>query len=301
MMNEKKSFRRGFCAFALAVLLLLGCSVTAGAPSVPALSSYGSSGDEVTAIQTVLKNKGYYRGSVDGVYGSATAAAVKKFQADQGLTADGICGTKTLNALGLSVSGTLRNGSAGNAVIRVQTKLRSLGYYDGQIDGLYGSKTEAAVRRFQYAKGLTADGICGVRTLSALGLSSVSAAAQTGTVNDGNVYLLARIISAEARGESYTGQVAVGAVVMNRVKSTEFPNTLAGVIYQPGAFTAVTDGQFDQPIADSAYRAARDALNGVDPTGGCLYYYNPATATSSWIFSLPVKTVIGKHRFSMGK
>lgn len=301
MMNEKKSFRRGFCAFALAVLLLLGCSVTAGAPSVPALSSYGSSGDEVTAIQTVLKNKGYYRGSVDGVYGSATAAAVKKFQADQGLTADGICGTKTLNALGLSVSGTLRNGSAGNAVIRVQTKLRSLGYYDGQIDGLYGSKTEAAVRRFQYAKGLTADGICGVRTLSALGLSSVSAAAQTGTVNDGNVYLLARIISAEARGESYTGQVAVGAVVMNRVKSTKFPNTLAGVIYQPGAFTAVTDGQFDQPIADSAYRAARDALNGVDPTGGCLYYYNPATATSSWIFSLPVKTVIGKHRFSMGK
>ena len=269
-------------------------------PAEETAASFGASGDQVTAIQNELRRRGYYTGSVDGVYGSQTETAVRRFQKDQGLTADGICGTKTLAALGLSSSVALRQGSRGETVRKVQEKLKALGYYNGSADGVYGSMTEGAVRRFQSERGLTPDGVCGVRTLSALGLSSATEQSVAASANDGSVYLLARIISAEARGESYKGQVAVGAVVLNRVKSSRFPNTLAGVIYQRGAFTAVTDGQFDQPIADSAYRAARDALNGWDPTGGCLYYYNPATARSQWIFSLPVKLVIGKHRFSMG-
>ncbi|MBQ1272777.1 MAG: spore cortex-lytic enzyme [Clostridia bacterium] len=267
-----------------------------------AFSQFGSTGTEVRQIQTALKKQGYYNGSVDGVYGSQTRAAVRKFQAAKGLTVDGICGNATLSALGIGGSSTsLRKGSTGSGVRQVQQKLSNWGYYTGKIDGIYGSGTESAVRKFQRNNGLTSDGICGVKTLSALGLSSVVSSSHTASASNGDVYLLARIISAEARGESYRGQVAVGAVVMNRVESSQFPNTLAGVIYQKGAFTAIDDGQFNQPIADSAYRAAREVLAGADPTGGCLYYYNPVTATSKWIYSLPVKMTIGKHRFSMGK
>ena len=114
---------------------------------------------------------------------------------------------------------------------------------------------------------------------------------------DTSVDLLARVISAEARGEPYSGQVAVGAVILNRVEHPSFPNTIAGVVYQKGAFTCMVDGQIDQPVAASAYRAARDALNGSDPSGGAIYYFNPDTATSSWIWSRPLITVIGSHRF----
>lgn len=185
-------------------------------------------------------------------------------------------------------------GSRGQEVREIQTKLQSLGYYTIAVDGIYGSKTTSAVKKFQKDNGLTADGIAGPATLKALGISSSGNSYSSSDFN-----LLARIISAEARGESYTGQVAVGAVVLNRVRHASFPNTIAGVIYQPGAFTALTDGQFDKPVADSSYKAAQDALNGWDPTGGCIYYYNPATATSSWIWSRPVVTQIGKHVFCM--
>ena len=129
----------------------------------------------------------------------------------------------------------------------------------------------------------------------ALGISVGEMPAAT----EANIYLLARIISAEARGEPYTGQVAVGAVVLNRVEHPSFPDTLAGVIYQNGAFTAIVDGQFNEPISDSAYRAARDALNGWDPTGGCIYYYNPAKTSNKFIWSRPVMLTIGAHRFCM--
>lgn len=110
---------------------------------------------------------------------------------------------------------------------------------------------------------------------------------------------MARAINGEARGEPYEGQVAVGAVILNRVKSSQFPNTIAGVIYQKGAFTAVADGQINQPIDSNStvYKAARDAMNGWDPTGGCIYYFNPNTATNKWIWSRPLVKVIGKHRF----
>ncbi|HIT56711.1 MAG TPA: spore cortex-lytic enzyme [Candidatus Galloscillospira stercoripullorum] len=189
---------------------------------------------------------------------------------------------------------TYRQGSSGEAVRTIQTKLQRWGYYDGAIDGIFGSETTAAVKEFQRKNGLAVDGIVGPRTLEALGMPT---GGSTSSAQQGSVDLLARVISAEARGEPYSGQVAVGAVILNRVEHPSFPNTIAGVVYQPGAFTCMVDGQFDQPVADSAYKAARDALNGADPSGGAIYYFNPATATSSWIWSRPLITVIGKHRF----
>lgn len=192
-----------------------------------------------------------------------------------------------------------KKGSSGATVTEIQTRLKEWGYYDGEVDGVYGSRTEAAVRYFQSSNGLSADGQVGNQTLAALGITPSDSGSSGGGGGDqsGDVYLLARLISAEARGEPYVGQVAVGAVVLNRVEHASFPNSIADVIYQTEAFTCVADGQFDQPIADSAYRAAQDALNGYDPSYGAIYYFNPATATSSWIWSRPLIVEIGKHRF----
>ncbi|MGI6577701.1 MAG: spore cortex-lytic enzyme [Eubacteriales bacterium] len=190
-----------------------------------------------------------------------------------------------------------KQGSRGQAVRDIQRVLQRTGHYTGSIDGIYGSKTTAAVRAFQRSVGIKVDGICGPVTLKYLGLQHHSTDSGAGASYNNNYYLLARIISAEARGEPYKGQVAVGAVIMNRVKHPSFPNTLSGVIYQPGAFTAIVDGQFNEPVASSAYKAATDALNGWDPTGGCIYYFNPSTATSKWIWSRPQVMRIGKHIF----
>ena len=187
---------------------------------------------------------------------------------------------------------TYKKGSSGAVVSQIQTKLKNWGYYAGDVDGIYGSATERAVRAFQRKNGLTADGKAGAQTLEALGLP-----ADSGGNSGGSGGMTGALISAEARGEPYSGQVAVGAVVLNRIRHPSFPNTLSGVIYQSGAFTCITDGQFNEPVAESAYRAARDALNGVDPSGGAIYYFNPSTATSAWIWSRPLITVIGKHRF----
>ncbi len=188
-----------------------------------------------------------------------------------------------------------KQGSTGATVKEIQTRLKSWGYYDGSVDGIFGSQTEKAVRYFQSKNGLTVDGKVGAQTLAALGIYEKSSGSSG--YSEGDVYLLARLISAEARGEPYIGQVAVGAVVLNRIKHPSFPNSLSGVIYQTGAFSCMYDGQFDQPIADSAYRAAREALSGSDPTGGAIYYFNPATATSKWIWSRPHIVTIGSHRF----
>ena len=194
---------------------------------------------------------------------------------------------------------TYSQGSTGETVRTIQTKLKRCGYYDGQVDGVYGSGTAAAVRYFQQKNGLTVDGVAGPATLQALGIyeNSGSGSSSGSSGQDASLDLLARVISAEARGEPYSGQVAVGAVILNRVNHPSFPNTIAGVVYQKGAFTCMVDGQIDQPVAASAYRAARDALNGSDPSGGAIYYFNPDTATSSWIWSRPLITVIGSHRF----
>lgn len=189
-------------------------------------------------------------------------------------------------------SAAYKRGSYGSVVSQIQTKLSSWGYYSGDVDGIYGSRTEAAVKTFQKKSGLVADGIAGTRTLATLGIKDTSATGQSVDID-----LLARLISAEARGEPYSGQVAVGAVVLNRIKHPSFPGTLSGVIYQSGAFSCLNDGQFYEPVAESAYSAARDALNGWDPSGGAIYYFNPATATNGWIWSRPLIVTIGKHRF----
>lgn len=186
-----------------------------------------------------------------------------------------------------------RLGSSGSEVTKIQTKLKNWGYYTGSIDGVFGTETQKAVKSFQKKNGLTADGIAGSATLAAMGISSSSSS----SASNNDVYLLARAINGEARGEPYAGQVAVGAVILNRVKHPSFPNTVAGVIYQPGAFTAVSDGQIDAAMTSSCEKAARDALNGWDPTGGAIYYYNPVTATNKWIRSRPIILTIGKHVF----
>ncbi len=214
----------------LAIMLFVSYNIVVRNAEVQALSKYGSRGDEVRQIQTKLKNWGYYSGSVDGIYGSATLSAVKSFQKKNGLTVDGIAGTKTLQAM-----------------------------------GIYNS--------------------------------SSSSSTSSSNVNSSNLNLLSRVVYGEARGESYTGQVAVAAVVLNRVKSSSFPNTISGVVYQSGAFDCVSDGQINLTPDATARKAAQDAINGWDPTYGAIYYFNPATATNKWIWSRPMTVTIGKHRF----
>ena len=190
-------------------------------------------------------------------------------------------------------------GSRGSEVTTIQTKLKRWGYYNGNIDGIYGSQTLAAVKYFQRKNGLTEDGIAGPKTLATMGIynSSTTGSTSSGATNSNDLNLLSRLIYAEARGESYTGQVAVGAVVLNRVKSSSFPNTIAGVIYQAGAFSVVNDGQINLTPNATAKKAAQDAINGWDPSYGALYYFNPNTATSAWIWSRPETVTIGNHRF----
>jgi len=200
----------------------------------------------------------------------------------------------------------LKQGSKGGEVKEVQRRLKLWGYYNGVADGVFGAGTRKAVIAFQKKNGLTADGVVGASTYKALGMTSsyqvLAGQASSSGMNgysSSDVYLLAKTIHAEGRGEPYTGQVAIGAVIMNRIRSDSFPNTVSGVVYQKGAFTAVDDGQINLTPNETAMRAARDAINGWDPTGGALYYYNPAVATSSWIFDRQTVTVIGKHVFAI--
>ena len=210
----------------------------------------------------------------------------------------------------------LKQGSSGQEVREVQRRLKLWGYYNGSVDGVFGVGTRNAVISFQRKNGLKADGVVGKSTYKALGMTKsyeilVNADANGGLGSGSNttgglngfssseVYLLAKTIYAEGRGEPYIGQVAIGAVVLNRIRSKDFPNTVSGVVYQKHAFTAVSDGQINLTPNDTAMKAARDAINGWDPTGGALYYYNPAVATSSWIFDRQTVTVIGKHVFAI--
>ncbi|MBQ6991598.1 MAG: spore cortex-lytic enzyme [Clostridia bacterium] len=188
-------------------------------------------------------------------------------------------------------------GSVSDEVKTIQTKLKRWGYYNGNVDGIFGSQTLKAVRWFQSKNGLTVDGIAGPKTLAAMGIFSNNVSSNNSASSTSDLNLLARLVYAEARGESYTGQVAVAAVVLNRVKSSSFPNTVSGVIYQPGAFSVVNDGQINLTPNQTAMNAAQDAINGWDPSYGALYYFNPKTATSSWIWSRQVTVTIGNHRF----
>lgn len=196
-----------------------------------------------------------------------------------------------------SVYALSKLGSTGNEVKRVQTKLKELGYYKGSIDGIYGSATKKAVTSFQRNCGITADGICGKQTLLYLGLGGSSSSNSNSAYSSSDVELLAKVISAEARGESYEGQVAVGAVILNRVAHPSFPDSLSGVIYQKGAFSCVNDSNWYQPVAESSKRAARDALNGWDPTGGAIFYFNAKKTNDSFMHSRTVIKEIGNHKF----
>ena len=208
--------------------------------------------------------------------------------------------TTSFNAPQSVYAAVLKQGSRGDTVKTVQKKLKNWGYYSGVVDGIYGSQTTAAVKYFQRKNKLVVDGIAGPKTLSAMGISSGSSSSNpTSSYSDADVALLARLIYGEARGESYVGQVAVGAVVLNRIKSSSFPNTMSGVIYQKYAFTAVDDGQINLTPNATAKKAAQDAMNGWDPTYGAIYYYNPATATSQWIFTRKTTVTIGNHVFAV--
>ena len=204
----------------------------------------------------------------------------------------------------IAFAAALRRGSSGDDVIKLQKKLKNWGYYNGSVDGVFGAGTEEAVMYFQRKNGLTADGVVGNATAKALGLTlsggssgSSSGGSSSSQSASGDTYLLAKCVYGEARGESYKGQAAVAAVILNRVKSSSFPNSIAGVIYQPGAFDVVSDGQINLSPNDTALKAAKDAMNGYDPTGGCLYYYNPAKTTNKWIRSRPIIVTIGQHVF----
>lgn len=219
-----------------------------------------------------------------------------------------IVGIMTIVAIGVmvyilffqnnSVEALSKYGSRGSEVTQIQTKLKRWGYYNGNVDGIYGTQTVNAVKYFQRKNGLTVDGIAGPATLKAMGIyGSSSSGSSSSSSNSSNVNLLARLIYGEARGEPYTGQVAVGAVVMNRVKSSSFPNSISGVIYASGAFDAVRDGQINLTPNSDAKKAAQDALNSWDPSYGAIYYFNPSTATNKWIWSRPMTVTIGRHRF----
>lgn len=191
----------------------------------------------------------------------------------------------------------VKQGSQGAIVTQIQTKLKNWGYYTGEVDGVFGSKTKSAVIYFQRVNGLTRDGIVGEKTAAAMGVTLSSSSSTSSSPANSDLYLMARAVYGEARGESYTGKVAVAAVILNRVKSADFPDTISGVIYQPWAFTAVHDGQINMGTDEECIKACKDALNGWDPTYGCVFYYNPATATNAWIRSRPVVVTIGKHVF----
>ena len=194
------------------------------------------------------------------------------------------------------VLGLSKYGSRGSEVTQIQTKLKRWGYYKGNVDGIYGSGTLSAVKLFQKKNGLTVDGIAGTKTLNAMGIYNSSNSSSSSS-NSTNLNLLSRLVYGEARGEPYSGQVAVAAVVLNRVRSSSFPNTVSGVIYQSGAFDVVSDGQINLTPDSTAKKAAQDAINGWDPSYGAIYYFNPSTATNKWIWSRPMTVTIGKHRF----
>ncbi len=292
--------RREFTVITVILIVLIIVSAFYIDTSYARTLYWGARGQDVSDLQNKLKQWGYYKGSVDGVYGANTYSAVVRFQRKNGLKSDGVVGRQTKNAMGISDG---QRAKYSKDVESAQRKLKQWGYYTGGVDGIYGSKTNNAVVRFQRKNGLKADGIIGPATRQALGITAVNASknyssSSKGVSRNEDIRLLAMAINGEARGEPYTGQVAVGAVILNRVRNPSFPNSLAGVIYQPLAFEAVDTGELYKPINDSANKAARDAMNGWDPTGGAIYFFNPATATSKWIWQLNPTLRIGRHVFA---
>ncbi len=297
--------RRIFLLAVLALVMTFGAIITydLSAKKVVYAAETIATEAQVRVVQQRLRDWGYYSGPVTGYYGELTKAAVIRFQKKHGLNAAGYLGALTLEKIGIYVgsSGTSSSGSEvwteydSTIITKVQQRLKNWGYFSGPVTGYYGDLTRAAVISFQRKHGLNAQGYLGPLTLEKIGISAPNTNNSATTNSD--LDLLARCVYAEARGEPYAGQVAVAAVILNRVESPSFPNTIAGVIYQPWAFTAVNDGQINMQPNQTAYNAARDALNGWDPSYGCLFYYNPAVATSQWMFQKPIATQIGSHVF----
>lgn len=274
----KFSFKLTLCAFALAIGLTLYAAPTFAAT----LLKVGSSGGNVSDLQQTLKNKGYYSHHVTGYYGSITKNSIIKFQKDNRLLVDGIAGPQTLDRLYANNTTVLKVGQSGSQVTKLQQTLKNKGYFNHRATGYYGSITKNAVIRFQRDCGLTVDGIAGPQTLNALYKGNTAA-----SVQNKDIYWLSRIIDAESKGESYTGKVAVGSVVMNRVKSSAFPNTVKGVIfeYYKGIpmFSPVENGTIYNTPSQESIKAAHAAYNGQKPAGNATYFYNPTIARSTWI------------------
>lgn len=283
----KFSLKLTACTFAIAAGIILSSSATFAAT----LLKTGSQGSEVSKLQQALKNEGYYSYHVTGYYGSITQNAVMSFQKANGLITDGIAGPQTLAQLYNIV---LKIGSSGNEVTQLQQTLRSKGYFNGPVTGYYGSITQNAVIAFQRDHGLTVDGIAGPQTLGKLYGKNTASTNNRNMSED--IYWLARIIQAEAGGESYKGKVAVGNVVMNRVKSSLFPNTVKGVIfeYYKGIpmFSPVADGTIYNTPSQESIDAAYAAYNGEKPVGNATYFFNPDKAAGSWI--VKNKTYVGR-------
>jgi spore cortex-lytic enzyme len=281
----------------------------------------GSYGKDVLELQGRLKLLGYYTGSVDGVFGHRTYLAVRLFQYAFGMKIDGIVGPKTKLKLWKATKHwtpsmtkekpkgpVLKRGARGGGVWELQGRLRFIGFYTGKVDGVYGNRTYRAVRLFQYRFGMKIDGIAGPETMAKLRKATKNYVAKKAKkaftlpksshgLSKNDIDLLARAVYAEGRGEPFVGQVAIAAVILNRIESPKFPNTIPGVIYQPMAFEAVADGQIWMEPNETARKAVMDAINGWDPSGGALYYFNPARSTSNWIWSRPIIKRIGKHIF----
>ncbi|MFD1444027.1 spore cortex-lytic enzyme [Thermoactinomyces vulgaris] len=286
----------------------------------------GARGGDVYELQGRLKLLGFYTGDVDGVFGHRTYLAVRLFQYEFGLKIDGVVGPKTKLKLWQSTKHwrpemtnkkgpVLKRGNQGGGVWELQGRLKHIGFYTGKWDGNFGERTYRAVRLFQYEFGLKVDGVAGPKTMQKLRKATKNYAPETKWqqpqeskqvsipkssygLSENDIHLLAQAVYAEGRGESYIGQVAIAAVILNRLESREFPDTISGIIFQPLAFEAVADGQIWMQPDETAKKAVRDALNGWDPTGGALYYFNPERATSKWIWNRPQIKKIGKHIFT---
>lgn len=196
---------------------------------------------------------------------------------------------------------TLYYGSGGDDVYRLQQKLSQWGYYNGPADGYYGGDTLRAVQNFQRNNGLNDDGVVGQSTWDALGLSAPEAApaVSRGAATDrGDVAMLAQVIEGEAANEPLAGKIGVGAVILNRTRSASFPHTISAVIFQDNAFESISNGQAYRPVSQEAVQAAQMAMSGYDPTGGALFFWNPAKSVSPWIWSRNVVTQIGNHIFA---
>lgn len=293
-----------------------------------AILKKGAKGGDVYELQGRLRHLGFYTGSVDGVFGQRTYLAVRLFQYEFGLKIDGVVGPKTKLKLWKSTKHwrpgarakaketILKRGARGGDVWDLQGRLKYIGFYTGKVDGHYGERTYRAVRLFQYEFGLKIDGVVGGKTLQKLRAATknytpdkigkkkpekgktVSIPKSSYGFSNSDMKLLAQAVYAEGRGEPYIGQVGIAAVILNRIESEKFPDTVSGVIFQPLAFEAVADGQIWMQPDEEAKKAVRDALNGWDPSGGALYYFNPVRATSKWIWSRPQIKKIGKHIFT---